>query len=534
MIHRMTIRNKRTLVVVLGATAVLATGAFVVLARSSCACTLASGGVGDAPANTVQPYFAASTVDSSGSCSAGCAIVGQQLSVTAGSWSNGPTSFSYQWQDCTTSAGTSTGVRINSSTGYAMTLPTTGSCSNATGAGARSSTYTVGSSDVGKALTVDVTATNSSGSSSTTAAGSCDTGLMTTTFPAQTQSQMSGPPASTYADNGQPGCSPISAVVGTGQFGAGSSGEHFCTNAPVTCGFADIANTGPPTGTTLYAVPGTCTSPSGPGSGCGNTGSGWSYSGSHITLTSGATLKNVAYNGTMNTSGLSNVTIEDSHITDSGANNYLLNIGGTNITIQNNDLSGVDAATPGHGCDVAVSENTGAGVNVIVRNNNVWYCSATMNGITANGGWSFVSNYIHDFAFADPGRGNHFDGIQFEGGGSSSAPTLFANNTDLMDWYQTSPIILSTDNSLPNTYRQITHNLVAGGDSCIYGGMGISHPTTNSTFSANVFSSIYIGARSTGSADECGSFGPDAQRSSGGGNTWSANIWDDNGTSVGP
>ena len=70
------------------------------------------------------------------------------------------------------------------------------------------------------------------------------------------------PPQSTYVDNGEPGCSPISAVVGSSQYGTGTTGMHFCTNAPITCGFADIANTGPPAGTTLYAVPGTCTSPS--------------------------------------------------------------------------------------------------------------------------------------------------------------------------------------------------------------------------------------------------------------------------------
>jgi hypothetical protein len=252
-------------------------------------------------------------------------------------------------------------------------------------------------------------------------------------------------------------------------------------------------------------------------------------------LTSGATLKDVVYNGSLNTSGLSNVTIEDNKITNTGTNNYLVNVGGTNITIQNNDLSGRDASTPGDGCDVAVSENTNSGNNVSVLNNNVWYCSATMNGVSVTGGgqWKFVGNYIHDFAFADTGSGNHFDGIQFEGGGSATQTTLFANNTDLMDWYQTSPIILSTDNSQPNSYRSITHNLVAGGDSCIYGGSGITYSTTNSTFETNVFSSIYFGASRTGSADECGSLGPTAQWGSGATNTWTPNYWDDNGSQSG-
>ena len=58
-------------------------------------------------------------------------------------------------------------------------------------------------------------------------------------------------------------------------------------------------------------------------------------------------------------SGLSNVTIEDNAITNTGTNNYLINVGGTNIMIQNNDLSGRDASTPGDGCDAACSFEPG-------------------------------------------------------------------------------------------------------------------------------------------------------------------------------
>jgi len=502
------------------------------------------GGGGAVPANAVQPYFTASSVSSGGVCSAGCAVVGQQLSVTPGSWSNSPTSFGYQWEDCSTSAGSSTGVQISSSngTGYWMTLPVTGSCSDASGAGATSSTYTVGSSDVGKALTVVVTARNGSGSASTSPSGSCDTGLMTTQAPAQTQSEMAGPPASTYFDNGQPGCSPISAVVGTAQFGTGTSGEHFCTNAPVTCGFADIANTGPAVGTTLYGVPGTCTSPSGPGSGCGNTGSGWSYSGGAIHLTSGATLKDVVYKGQLNISGVSNVTIEDNEITESGESNYIMTVGGgsSNVAIEYNDLSGLDASTAGDGCDAAIYEEGGDpatdDTNVTVSNNDVWFCSATMNDIFS-GTWTIDSNYIHDFAYAESSKGNHFDGVQMEGnveGPNNQQPLNFYNNTDLMDMYQTSPLILSNDGtSGAETNRQITHNLLAGGDYCIYVAGTSSDPTTDSTFSKNDCSSIYIGANKTGSADEGGAFGYDVYWTSNT-NTWSGNVWDDTGTSAGP
>ena len=491
---------------------------------------------GPQPANALQPYFTSSTVNGNGACLAGCAIEGQHLKVTPGVWTNSPTSYSYQWQDCTTSAGSSSGVQISSvtGTGYAMTRPTTGSCSNATGVGATSSTYMVGSSDVGRALAVRVTASNASGSTSTTSSGPCDTGLMSNAMPALTQSSIGGPPASTYFDNGEPGCSPISAVVGTGQFGAGASGEHFCTNAPITCGFADIANTGPPAGTTLYDVPGMCTSPSGPGSGCGSTGSGWSYSGGAIHLTSGATLRDVVYNGQVLVGGLSNVTIEDNDLTDSGENNWIVTLAGNsnNIAVEDNDLSGLNDTTPGDGCDSAVYEEGGGSTNVTVANNNMWFCSATMNQISS-GSWTIENNYIHDFAYAESNKGNHFDGIQFEGGGSATSPTAFANNTDLMDFYQTSPVILSNDNGLANTYRSITHNLLAGGDFCLYAAGTSTYPTTDSTFSNNVCSSVYIGANRTGSADEGGAFGPVTYYTSST-NTWSGNLWDDNGSSIAP
>jgi len=68
---------------------------------------------------------------------------GQTLSVSNGSWTNNPTSYTYQWQDCTSS-----------------------SCSNVSGA--TSSTYTLQASDVGDTIDVAVTATNAGGSGSAT------------------------------------------------------------------------------------------------------------------------------------------------------------------------------------------------------------------------------------------------------------------------------------------------------------------------------------------------------------------------------
>ena len=507
----------------------------------------ASGGSGGSPpTDTVQPYFAASTANATtGACSAGCAIEGQQLSVTPGVWSNSPTSYSYQWQDCTTTAGTSTGVDVGSGDSYLMNPPTTGSCTNISGA--TSNSYTIQSSDVGHALVVNVTATNGHGSTTTSPSGSCDTGLMTTTY--NSSASLSNPAVSTYFDNGEPGCSPISAVVGTAQYGSSTAGEHFCTNAPITCGFADIANAGVPVGTSLYAVPGTCTSPSGPGAGCANTGSGWSYSGGVITLTSGAVLQNVRFvegsgENAISIGSLSNITIQDDDISAAcgcqfqSADGLITVTGsGSNITIQNNNLHGLDASTAGDGCLNAIRGGSGTGSNVVVDGNNIWFCGADLNGIEGDGTWTIDENYIHDMAWSDAAKSNHFDGLQLENGGSSTTPLYYANNTMLMDSVANAagPVILSDDFGPPdyNSNRHINHNLLAGGAWSLYVTGDSSDPTIDSTFENNVFSQIYLGDHNTNSSLGAGNFGPDIGWTSST-NTWSGNIWDDTGSALTP
>jgi hypothetical protein len=79
------------------------------------------------PSNTARPVVSGSTVQ------------GQTLSTTNGSWSSSPTSYSYQWQSCSTS------------------------CTNV---GSNQSTYTTQASDDGSKIQVVVTATNAAGSAS--------------------------------------------------------------------------------------------------------------------------------------------------------------------------------------------------------------------------------------------------------------------------------------------------------------------------------------------------------------------------------
>lgn len=119
------------------------------------------------PAHTAQPTIS------------GTATQGQTLTATAGTWSNDPTSFTYQWVRCPSSGG----------------APDGSDC--AAIGGATTTAYVVASGDVGSRLRVRVTATNADGSAS---AASNATEVITAT--------QSGPP------NTQPPTIGGQAVVG--------------------------------------------------------------------------------------------------------------------------------------------------------------------------------------------------------------------------------------------------------------------------------------------------------------------------------
>ena len=101
--------------------------------------TLSAGapGVTLPPANDGAPTITGSAVD------------GDTLTASNGTWANGPTSYAYQWQDCTTG-----------SLGLV--------CTNVSGATSR--TYALTLSDVGETVRVLVTAANSAGSTSVASA----------------------------------------------------------------------------------------------------------------------------------------------------------------------------------------------------------------------------------------------------------------------------------------------------------------------------------------------------------------------------
>jgi hypothetical protein len=278
------------------------------------------------------------------------------------------------------------------------------------------------------------------------------------------------------------------------------------------CGFADTTNTGLPSGTTLYQVPQQITAPT------AQTGHGWTYSNGEIVVPAGGALSNVELTGTVLLEG-AGATVEDSDLSDSGADSYVIQLEhASDATIVDNNVHGVGVSAP-NGCDSAVRDIYADSDNLTVKNNNVWYCSNPMNNI-ADGGL-IEQNYFHDFG--NTGTGPHYEAIQFEQGNGTLMTVQ--DNTFLNSNSQTAAIILSDDApSGVESNRVINHNLLAGGGYTFYGAGKSSTPSTIIRFTNNSFSRLYY--------SDSGFYGPVAYWTTGNGNVWSGNIWDDNGTQV--
>jgi hypothetical protein len=124
-----------------------------------------TGSTPNPPSNSAPPVISGTTQQ------------GQTLSTSNGSWTNSPTSFGYQWQDCN-SAGSA--------------------CANI--GGATGSSYTLTAGDVGHTIVVVVTATNAGGSASST---SNATGVVTALANPAPPSNTSAPVVSGTPQQGQ-------------------------------------------------------------------------------------------------------------------------------------------------------------------------------------------------------------------------------------------------------------------------------------------------------------------------------------------
>jgi hypothetical protein len=126
-----------------------ATGQFYALDGSDAGATIRVREIARNAAGTSAPASSSPTavvlgapVNASAPTISGAAMAGQTLSEANGSWSNGPTSFSYQWEDCDSAGNACTAI-----------------------AGATGQTYTLSGSDAGHAIRVRETATNAAGTS---------------------------------------------------------------------------------------------------------------------------------------------------------------------------------------------------------------------------------------------------------------------------------------------------------------------------------------------------------------------------------
>ena len=132
-----------------------------------------SAGGGSGGTGTTESAIVLPPVNTGAPTISGGAVDGDTLTASNGTWADSPTSYAYQWQDCTPA---SLGLQC------------------AAISGATASTYTLGRSDVGDTVRVLVTAANSTGS---TSAASAQTGAVALPPPpADTAAPMvSGSPA---------------------------------------------------------------------------------------------------------------------------------------------------------------------------------------------------------------------------------------------------------------------------------------------------------------------------------------------------
>lgn len=398
------------------------------------------GGGGSAPSNNVAPYFCGVSSGLAG-CSAitGSAVVGQTLTVSQGTWTNAPTSYTYQWDDCNTTAGQP---------------PTTASCSPI--GGATSASYTVASGDAtscsgGCALVPIVTASNGAGSGITVINGSCNVGSTPGTLGATGDANAKQTDPSIAA-----GCSPISAEAATT-----SAGEKFCTNSPVTCGYPDplSGNAGVPPGTSLAPV------------GSINCTGG----------TSGSPRVINAVNDSGNISVASHCHINNSYIT---GQNITLTGGLTDVQFNNDNISGQasgdpvsshctftnnDAGSNGNSSDI-LWEGNGSGISIT---NSYLHCAAEpLNGQTQATGTYIISdecwgscgssNHACSFNPAQNCGTTHNEAVYFDG--SVGADNGLFNNDVFLEPYGQTAAFFGDDHAFgPVQGLTLENSLIAGG-----------------------------------------------------------------------
>lgn len=276
-----------------------------------------------------------------------------------------------------------------------------------------------------------------------------------------------------------------------------------CAALPSACGYPDGTNTGVLAGTTLRSVPSQVSK-----------GTGWYYDSRGFVEVNGngAVLSGLNIPHNLDISA-SNVTINNVKVENSGQSSFGISLRHTsNVTIEHSMITGVDGG-PGR-LMVGVKDVYGDSTGTVVQDNNIRY---TSTGVQLSAGL-IQDNYIHAMGLIP---GDHVNGTT-SGGGTTQL--TIQHNTVFNQLNQCDAISLFQDFG-PQGNRLITNNLLAGGGYVIYGGGKIGAPPPyNITITNNRISTMYF--------PKGGFYGPVAYYSSGNGNSWTGNIWDNTGLTV--
>jgi hypothetical protein len=250
-----------------------------------------------------------------------------------------------------------------------------------------------------------------------------------------------------------------SAITGTGPWAWSCAGSNSGTTAScsatlfVTSGFPDATNTGVPAGVTLKSA--TSNTISAPGT----------YSG-------------LSFDSTVSIEA-SNVTLENCKITASAGDYFSIGIRGklSNVVIKNCEIAGAGLQNSNGGDGIYIMDDS----QVTIDGLNIHDGG---NGISISDGRILVKNtYIHDL---NAGGAPHYNGIQYNGGGSSDFSLTISNNTILNQQDQTDALMIDSYFGPVNNVTA-NHNLLGGGDFTVYvdadinglGAGGNSYPVTN-------------------------------------------------------
>jgi Right handed beta helix region len=276
-----------------------------------------------------------------------------------------------------------------------------------------------------------------------------------------------------------------------------------CAWVPSACGYPDATNTGVPAAMTLKSVPNQVSK-----------GTGWYYDSRGFVEVNGngAVLSGLYIPHNLDISA-SNVTIKNVQVVNSGLSSFGISLRHTsNVTIENSTITGVDGSAGR--LMVGVKDVYGDSTGTVVQANNIMY---TSTGVQLSAGL-IQDNYIHAMGLIP---GDHVNGTTSNGG---TTQLTIQHNTIFNQLNQCDAISLFQDFG-PQGNRLITNNLLAGGGYTIYADGKIGAPPPyNITITNNRISPMYF--------PKGGYYGPLAYYTSGYGNSWTGNTWDNTGLTI--